>query len=102
MSHVKKQYRQGDYLFEKVSGLPEKRTLKADRVVGEGEVTGHRHQVVRGRLWDADGELFVESLGDAVVVHEEHGPIELPTGVFKVIRQKEFAGPALLPQFVRD
>jgi hypothetical protein len=99
-----KMFRQGDILFKKVPVLPDKRVEKADRVIAEGEVTGHRHMVRGGKLFDANGQLFVESFGEDItaIVHDEHAEIKLPDGFYKVVRQREETGPALPPHVVRD
>jgi hypothetical protein len=99
---MKPHLRQGDILFIKVDKLPEKRTPKADRVVALGEVTGHSHRVVGGNLFESDFGMFVESDGDTEIVHDEHGPITLPEGIFQVRRQVEFTESAAAPRPVRD
>lgn len=113
-------YRQGDVLIEKISDLPEDVELE-DRdelnriVLAHGEVTGHAHAVkensaksfiskkvnysgsdskVRSDITsfsDAERFLVVEDDG-ANVVHEEHSTIQLDKGVYKITRQREYAG----------
>jgi hypothetical protein len=72
-------------------------------VLAYGEVTGHAHAIA-----DNDVELFapgeatvlaerylrVGSAG-AVLVHEEHAPIELPAGDYEVRHQREYSPESL-------
>ena len=92
------QYRQGDVLLVRVDELPGK-IEEIDRekgrlVLARGEATGHAH-VVRERrsrlVRDAEGETFLDVAAPAKLEHEEHGPIALEPGVYKVIRQREYS-----------
>ena len=87
-------------------------------ILALGEVTGHAHavalkeRVLPEKLKDAkpgsvvipdpkDVELYEDDNGDlflrvkekkgATVVHEEHAPIRLPKGYFRVWRQREYS-----------
>lgn len=64
-------------------------------VLAEGEVTGHSHrledplagQVLRSR----SGGLFLKITdGPAQVIHDEHGPITLPAGQYRIRIQREY------------
>jgi hypothetical protein len=97
-------YRQGDVLLvpvaeeavpAHVAGAPrERRDGRGRLVLALGEVTGHAHAVV------GPGELVREpgSFGPMLlrlpkggrVVHEEHAPIALPAGWYRVVRQREY------------
>lgn len=87
-------YRHGDVLLAQVARLP----LQAQPLVGltlvEGQATGHRHRMATGssaQLWQAGSEYFVEVTGAyALLVHEEHHSIELPQGVYRFWRQREY------------
>ena len=93
-------YRQGDVLLVKVDHAPTRyRCVSREEgklVLAHGEVTGHAHVVV-----DADAalvtqeeadELFLLVYGDAAILeHDEHDPIPLPAGTYRVIRQREYA-----------
>lgn len=86
-----RQWRQGDVLFEPhagaLSGEP-----RAGAVLYQGEATGHAHRVsgegveVRETSWS----LFLDAPAGALVEHEEHGPITLPPGRYRVWRQREY------------
>jgi hypothetical protein len=96
--------RQGDVLLVPVERVPRYRREQepgSERVLAEGEATGHAH-TVRGRartvraaghymaLSSADRYLVVED-ETAVIVHPEHEPITVSRGVYRVVRQREYA-----------
>ncbi|MGC9666064.1 hypothetical protein ACNTMW_05840 [Planosporangium sp. 12N6] len=95
-------YRQGDVLAVPVTAAD----VPADAVVApvdrlgrfvlaRGEATGHAHVVAgpRLRVVADPGEpdrLFVEVVTYGRITHEEHGPIALPAGFYRVVRQREY------------
>lgn len=91
------QARQGDVYVERVASLPKGAKPKArdnGRVVlAYGEVTGHAHAIAdpAALLYDAGEELFLQADGTVTLRHEEHAPIAIPGGVFRVTRQREYA-----------
>ena len=93
-------WRQGDIFIAKATEIPRGAEPRPGCVLAEGEVTGHSHRVdERGaaRLYAHSASLFLEVLADrARVVHDEHGPITLPRGIYRVWRQREYT-----PQAVR-
>ena len=95
-------HRQGDVLFVKVEALPtEPLTERKTAIIVEGEATGHAHQLVQGRiLQNAQGFLYLHILLSTQIVHEEHHPIELSPGYYRVIRQREYSPEAI--RMVRD
>ncbi|MEU8525229.1 MULTISPECIES: hypothetical protein [Streptomyces] len=97
-------YRQGDVLLVPAAedAVPphvkdrqgEPRDARGRLVLALGEVTGHAHAVPsRGRLvrepgpW---GPLLLELPEGGRLVHEEHAPIALPKGWYRVVRQREY------------
>jgi hypothetical protein len=102
-------YRQGDILLRPIRELPHNVRQVArdprDRVVlAYGEQTGHAHcltsaDVALYSATDNDGSTFLEVTGGdgAELHHEEHGPIKLPAGVYRVIRQREYLPEAIRP-----
>jgi hypothetical protein len=97
------QARQGDILVELIPALPEKLTREKAKdgrlIVAEGELTGHHHSVAarNGQLYrDVAGILYLLILKKALMKHQEHGPIELPPGAYRVTRQREYS-----PQEIR-
>lgn len=94
-------YRQGDVLFLSVKSLPGDHKERKSAVIVEGEVTGHAHRLMEGRILETvQGFLFLHVLLTTQVVHEEHHPITLEAGYFQVIRQREYAPEAI--RFVID
>jgi hypothetical protein len=93
-------YRQGDVLLMRVDALPgnAKDVTPGERIVlAYGEVTGHAHAIEEApgsarpaRLWDAGAERFLQVLEKTALRHEEHAPVELPVGVYKVVQQREY------------
>lgn len=91
-------YRQGDILIERVAELPEG-CVAVPRddgrlILAYGEATGHAHAMVgSAELYETEeGQRFLQVLAEGgVLTHEEHGPIVLPPGTYRVGRQREYA-----------
>jgi hypothetical protein len=92
-------YRQGDVLIVPIEALPAGLVPgPRDRgrlVLARGEATGHAHvitgpDVVLHASADDVDRLFVEIVTRARLVHEEHGAITIPAGVYRVVRQREY------------
>lgn len=83
--------RQGDLLIIKVDHLPNKIKMCHHHILAEGEVTGHRHELDGGQVYEAKNELYF-SVGEEKVTltHQEHAPLEFVPGTYKVIRQREY------------
>lgn len=99
-------YAQGDLLIERVDDLQPSGTLAAANpdgsiVLAEGELTGHHHSIY-GRVTmfrddslarDIPGGLYVGHVkveGPAArIQHQEHAPLTLPKGTYRVRRQRE-------------
>lgn len=82
---------QGDVLFTQVDMMPKNIKMKPPHngkiTFAEGEATGHHHSCL------ADGvTLFTDSAGtlwclvekEATVTHQEHRPVTLPPGNYRV------------------
>lgn len=89
-----KLFRQGDIYLAPVEKLPPDAVERASRVLVHGEITGHSHRLEEGasvEVYQAGELLFVRVIErPARVVHEEHGAIVLPPGLYKVWRQREY------------
>ncbi|MBV6624786.1 MAG: hypothetical protein KI793_17920 [Rivularia sp. (in: Bacteria)] len=62
-------------------------------VLAEGEVTGHKHRISDGiaQLYTEDSSLHLRVFsGNALLVHEEHGCINVPQGDWMVRIQREY------------
>ncbi len=102
-------FRQGDVMFRRIAQLPKgEQKKRKDATVAYGEVTGHSHRLAAEDLESAavleigDG-LYVHvsengvRIEGATFVHEEHGPITLSPGDYRVTIQKEYS-----PEAIRD
>ena len=91
-------YRQGDVLLVPIENRPWPTKTLRHCVVAHGEVTGHTHRFEAGaeQLEDKAGNRFiVVSAPEAALVHEEHGTLTIPQGVYRVVHQREYVpGPA--------
>ena len=87
-------YRHGDVLLAPITSIPENARRKPDLILARGEITGHAHRIeAKGmaQLYEYEDTLFLRIVGSpASVVHEEHLPIELPPGIYRVWRQREY------------
>ena len=94
-------WRQGDIYFVKIDREPDFQAPKPVKtgVIARGEQTGHMHRASNPSL--ADGAALVRR-GESMylrspqtgtrIVHDEHGAIQLPMGVYAVVNQQEFDG----------
>ena len=94
-------WRQGDIYFVKLDEAidSEKATPVKSGIIAKGETTGHAHRVSQsamaaGALLSLVGRsMFLRSPeAGTTIVHDEHGPIELPAGSYAVVPQQEFDG----------
>ena len=93
------QYRQGDVFIEKTKSIPAgaKRVDAKRLILAEGEVTGHAHvcDSPTAELYELDGIKYLNVRDEAPVVHEEHGTVTLPPGIYTVEPQYEYTPEAL-------
>jgi hypothetical protein len=93
-------WRHGDVLIAAIDALPTDAAKRAGAILAHGEITGHSHRIAApgtAELWELGGMLFVKVVADtAIVVHEEHRPITLPRGLYRVWQQREYT-----PQEIR-
>jgi hypothetical protein len=94
-----KQFQQGDVLLQEINNLPinAKRMPTADRViVARGEKTGHNHMINSdmAKIWtltrDGVTELYLEVQAPVTIIHDEHKPLPIPIGIYRVGRVKEY------------
>lgn len=97
-----KHVRQGDVLLVKVGKVPAKVKRLGTNIVAYGEVTGHCHKVEVDAgdvtlVEDEEGNMFVNVKGKATMKHDEHAPIGLDEGSYKVVIQREYTPEAIRP-----
>ena len=101
-------FRQGDILIVRVDGEVPRGARVVERegdsvVLAHGEATGHRHRI-RSRdadLYEAGSERLLRVRGPVDLVHEEHATIELRSGLYKIVRQREYV-PSSNPREIAD
>ena len=87
--------RQGDVLLVEVPSIPKaaRQEHRAGRIVlAEGEATGHAHAIHdpdARTFWHGD-ERFLLTRSRAQLVHEEHAPIDIPPGSWRIVQQREY------------
>ena len=98
---MEKHWRHGDIMVAAVRALPENVVVRQGApVLAWGETTGHSHRIEDrkattfysfGNKRDEDGGYFVVTAESVRLIHEEHGPIVLPQGVYRFWHQREYA-----------
>jgi hypothetical protein len=87
-------YRHGDVMIAQISELPTDLKERGGTILARGEITGHSHRIQEHgvtKLWERGEDMFLEVLADSVtVVHEEHRPIPLLKGFYRVWMQREY------------
>lgn len=93
---MKKQtiFRQGEVLLIRIAKKTLPTGLKAkDNVLAYGEATGHHHRLDRNAQVLTDGAVqfvVVDAVEGSVLQHEEHKPVAVPQGAYKVTIQREY------------
>jgi len=96
-------YRHGDVLIMAVDELPQGGEKRSITILVHGEATGHAHRIedaTRDEIWIVNGEMFLNVLTETRIVHEEHQPITLPVGVYRVWQQREYTPQEI--RYIRD
>lgn len=95
---MKLKYQQGDVLLFKVENgdFPEEELENAKKlkhcVLAEGEATGHKHQMdaLKATLFLVGTAMYLKVLQKTVLRHEEHNPIPVDIGTYKVKKVIEY------------
>ncbi len=87
--------RQGDVLLVAVEALPAgaiEQPRQGRLILAEGEATGHVHAIAErdAREFRVGNERFVLVRSAARLIHEEHAPIELRPGAYRLVIQREY------------
>jgi hypothetical protein len=97
-------WRHGDVLIAPVGAIPSDAIRRPFPVLAEGEATGHSHRIAEpgaAELLERGGMLYLRVVTEcATVVHQEHRPITLPRGNYRVWQQREYTPQAI--RTVRD
>lgn len=93
------QFRQGDILLRAITAIPTgAKAVRCDStrvIIAEGELSGHTHAFPAARVRrfedSESGQSFLAiGKGGSALQHDEHAAIEVPSGFFEVVRQREY------------
>lgn len=95
---MKKLKTHGDINIEPYEGEIKGETVahSGSFVLAEGEATGHRHVISVPSVDDMEvfrtpsGGLYMRLKTEGTVTHEEHGPITIAPGTYRVDREREY------------
>ena len=94
---MKELFQQGDVLIESVEEIPIDAKAVAAKprgyVLAEGEHTGHAHvidKVADIEFVEKDGMFYIKNKKSVSVTHEEHNPITIPPGLWRVRGVREY------------
>lgn len=84
--------RHGDVQVVKVNEIPEgAKLLKGRKELAYGEVTGHAHRIDVGDLFETkNGELYLRVDRLSTLTHEEHKPVKLKPGIYRVSIKRQY------------
>ena len=105
-------YRQGDVLLVPCDTIPtgthEEASENGRVVLARGERTGHAHTMTAERVsyFREDGSgnggfIRVTGPGPVALTHEEHAPLSIAPGDYRIIQQREYQ-PQETPRLVND
>jgi hypothetical protein len=82
-------YRQGDVLFIPIAIIPADVKSRTDKILANGEITGHMHQFQQSACVQVYEDLsqkhqYIDVTQPSVISHEEHLPIEIPIGKYEI------------------
>jgi hypothetical protein len=94
-------FRQGEVLIfgeDSLRDIPadwkKRAKLVKDNVIIEGEITGHKHEVINGKLYDHPDKkdvMILEAEDGCIIKHPEHKDVPMPKGVYEINIQRELA-----------
>lgn len=82
---------QGDVGLVPISKIPVDVQSKKGSIVAYGEATGHHHKFQDAvLLYENKQNLYAKVERDTQLVHQEHAPLDVKKGVYRVVRQRVF------------
>lgn len=105
MTKKPRQYRHGDIFLIEIEDIPNDAVATSNRVLAEGETTGHKHQLVGGNVttfMNNGQSVAIEVLDLTNLVHEEHKSITIPKGIYEVRRERDYNPYDTTSRTVRD
>lgn len=91
-------WRHGDVLIAPIAAIPHEARRSKQTILAYGEITGHSHRIEdpeQAEVWECQGERFLKLLALTRVIHEEHQPIALEPGIYRVWQQREYTPEAI-------
>jgi hypothetical protein len=94
-----KLYRQGDILLVREEDEPwdhwQGKPTPGFLVVAQGEKTGHDHVITGPGVafsedWRSQQPDYVHLPTPARMIHPEHAPLDLESGYYRIVRQREY------------
>ncbi|HET8843706.1 MAG TPA: hypothetical protein VFN35_19745 [Ktedonobacteraceae bacterium] len=96
-------WRHGDVLIAQTKSIPTDVMRSASTILARGEITGHSHRVEdpsSAQMWIArNGEIYLKILATTRIIHEEHHPITLEPGTYRVWQQREYTPERVRPVY---
>ena len=88
-------WRQGDVYISTIEVIPEGARQLPHCVLAEGEATGHCHRIVETQhaklLQLGDQRFLCVNAAEVTLMHDEHAPIKLPAGSYRIWQQREYS-----------
>jgi len=89
-------YRQGDVLLVPVDALPRSARRQDGPVTfPPGRTSVHPHAVGGDEIeaYLCEGATYLRVVGAASVTHPGHGPLAVPAGTYRLVRQRQYPDP---------
>ncbi len=93
-------YRHGDVLLQATAAPTAPLHRQPHTTLAHGELTGHQHRIAEASAAElfaatptarpGDAQFLHVTAPHATLVHEEHAPIRLPAGWYRVWQQREY------------
>lgn len=88
--------RHGDVFLKPVESFPTGIQVLDTNILAFGEATGHDHRVIGGQavVYAAKGETeakYVKVTEDSELVHQEHEALNVPTGNYEIVHEREYS-----------
>jgi len=100
---------QGDVLIESVNEIPNEakdaEVKNGSIVLADGETTGHAHRIswISGITFkEHNGMYYLVNKEELTVKHEEHKPVTIPQGTWKIRKVREYDHFEMESRDVRD
>lgn len=87
-------FRHGDVLIQTAGEVPADAQAVSGHILVRGELSGHAHRLEHpdaGALFRSPASLWLELVAPTRLLHEEHAPIPLEPGVYRVWQQREYS-----------